>query len=451
MDIVLALGLSAALLVTTVLRSGWIGYPLLLSVGLFLGLYWRRGLSPRLLLQMMQAGVGKSLGVLSILLLIGTLMAVWMAAGTVPALVYYGLLLIQPQLFILCAFGLTALVSVLIGTSFGAAGTIGLALMIMARGSALDPHLVAGAIIAGAYVGDRCSPMSSSAHLVATLTRTPLYRNLWAMVLTSLGPMLASLVIYLVLSWRHPLPRMANPLPAALAEAFNLHPVTLLPAIAILLLAALRVPVKQTLLVSLGLALVLSLTLQGYTLSSVIQMGVIGFHIESPTELTPLLQGGGLLPMARVCLVVVISTALAGLLVGTQTFNLLEHGLSRLSGQRPLFLGTLIVSLLTAAYGCTQTLAILLTHQLTEPHYQRAQLSAEQAAIDLENTAVVLSPLVPWNIAGLVPATLLMTDAGFVPYAVYLYLLPLFNLVGCWPGSGVQKRPPAILFKTRCN
>ncbi|MBD0267472.1 MAG: Na+/H+ antiporter NhaC family protein [Cyanobacteria bacterium Co-bin8] len=430
MDILLALGISAAGLVTTVLRGGWIFYPLLLTLGLLGGLYWRRGVGLKPLLQMMQAGIGKSLGVLSILLLIGALIAAWMAAGTVPALVYYGLLLIQPRLFILSAFVLTALVSMLIGTSFGAVGTLGVALMIMARGNAIDDHLVAGAIIAGAYVGDRCSPLSSSAHLVATLTGTPLYRNLRAMMVTSLAPLVASLAIYLALSWRNPLQTTDSPIQAALAEAFDLSPEVLLPAIAILLMVALRVPVKRTLLVSLGLAVVLALGLQGYTPAELAQMLVVGFRIDTSAVLAPLLQGGGLLPMARVCLVVVVSTALAGLLVGMQTLALVERWLGGLRSRRSLFIGTLLVSLLTAAYGCTQTIAILLTHQLIEPHYGRAQLRAEQAALDLENTAVVLSPLVPWNLAGLVPATLLMTDAGFIPYAVYLYLLPLFMLIG---------------------
>lgn len=429
MDILLALGVSALLLIATALRGSWVLYPLLLTVVLFFGLYWRRGFAPKSLVEMMKAGVQKASGVMSILLLIGALMAAWMAAGTVPALVYYGLMLIQPKLFVASAFGLTALVSVLIGTSFGAAGTIGLALMIMARGSGLDPHLVAGAIIAGAYVGDRCSPMSSSAHLVVTLTRTRLYRNLQAMFLTSLVPLLASLGIYWILSWRNPLETANNSIQPMIQDAFNLHPVTLLPAIAILLFVVLQVPVKRTMLLSLGLAFVLSLGLQSYSLAEVAQFLVVGFHIESPAELTSLLKGGGLLSMAKVCLVVVVSTALAGLLAGTQTFSWLEQWLGRLPPGRPLFLGTILVSILAAAYGCTQTIAILLTQQLTEPHYTRTHLSADQASLDLENTAVVLSPLVPWNIAGLVPATILATDAGFVPYAFYLYLIPLLNLI----------------------
>lgn len=431
----LLLSLSAAVLIAAAGQGSWVGYPLLLTLALFCLRYWLAGWPLPALAAMMRAGVAKSSGVLTILLLIGVLIAAWMAAGTVPALVYYGLQLIQPRLFVLSAFSLTALVSLLIGTSFGAAGTIGVALMIMARGSSLNLDLVAGAIIAGAYVGDRCSPMSSSAHLIATLTSTDLYRNLRAMLTSSAVPLALTLVIYWWLSWQNPLSSTETPIGPAIAASFSLHPAVLLPAIAVLLLAGLRVPVKRTMAISLGLAVGLSLWLQGYSGLALAEMLLRGFKIESSPVLAPLLQSGGLLPMARICLVVVISTALSGLLSGTQSLRQLSQPLANLRGQRSLFLGTIGISLLTAAYGCTQTLAILLTQTLMLPHYQQAQMSPEQLALDLENTAVVLAPLVPWNIAGLVPAALLMSDAGFVPYAVYLYLVPLFSLLAWQPAA----------------
>lgn len=429
MNVLLTLGVSFTILITTVLRGGWVGYPLLLTLVLFCLVHWSRGIAPVRLGQMMAAGVRQSAGVLSILLLIGVLMAAWMAAGTVPTLVYYGLLWIQPDLFILSAFGLTGLVSLLIGTSFGAVGTVGLALMIMAQAGNGDLGWVAGAIIAGAYVGDRCSPMSSSAHLVATLTGTDLGRNLRAMTTTAMVPLLLSVGIYGVASRLYPLQATTPTFQRAIPTVFTLHWLTLLPAIAVFLLVALRVPVKRTMVISLGLAILLAVSLQGYGPLALIRFLGLGFRLQTPAELAPVLQGGGLLPMMKVCLVVVISTALAGLLAGTQTFGLIQRWLARLHTGRSLFLGTTGVSLLMAAYGCTQTIAILLTHQLTQPSYQQARIPQAQLALDLENTAVVLSPLIPWNIAGLVPATMLMTNAGFIPFAVYLYLLPLWLLL----------------------
>lgn len=429
MDSLLGLGLSSVLLVASARRGDWLMVPLLVTLLLFFGLHWRRGKAPAQLLGMVWRGAQQSFGVLSILLLIGGLMAAWMASGTVATLVYYGLQLIQPRWFILSAFGLTGLVSVLIGTSFGAVGTIGLALMIMARSGEVSLPWVAGAIIAGAYVGDRCSPLSSSAYLVAAVTQTNLYGNLRAMVKTSLVPLLASAGIYGVAAWQHPLTLANQDFWATLPELFKLHGLTLVPAIAIFGLVALRVPVKPTLLISLLLALGLAVGLQGYSLVDLARFLALGFNLDQPGRLASIFHGGGLLPMAKVCLVVVVSMALAGLLAETQTLSSLQGWLGSLGQGRGLFLGTIVVSLVTAAYGCTQTMAIVLTQQLTQEPYRQANLAPQQQAIDLENTAVVLAPLIPWNIAGLVPASLLMVGADFAPYAVYLYLLPLWALV----------------------
>jgi NhaC family Na+:H+ antiporter len=107
----------------------------------------------------------------------------------------------------------------------------------------------------------------------------------------------------------------------------------------------------------------------------------------------------------------------------------IEVFLNKVSSRSGLFLGTILIGIGSAAFGCTQTIAILLTHQLVKDKYEDEQLDNYQLATDIENTVVVLSPLIPWNIAGLVPATILMTDSGFIPYASYLYFLPLFNLI----------------------
>ena len=184
MTIGLALLGSVTVLLLCTVKGIYIAYPLLAILVLFVGLCLQRGFSISALWTMGCQGSRKALPVFIILTLIGAITATWIAAGTVPAIVYYGIHTIQPQWFILAAFLLTSLVSLLIGTSFGAASTIGLALMIMAKGSSVNPHVIAGAVIAGAYLGDRCSPMSSSAHLIAAITRTDLYGNLKRMVQT---------------------------------------------------------------------------------------------------------------------------------------------------------------------------------------------------------------------------------------------------------------------------
>ena len=441
MDLLFALLCAFGLLMISGVQGVFIAYPLLLTLILFVLLYLRRGYAFKALIAMIYAGAKKSFAVLGILLPIGALTAAWIASGTVPALVFYGINLIHPEYFVLSAFLLTSLVSVLLGTSFGVVGTIGVALMIMARGSEVNLHLVAGAIIAGAYFGDRCSPMSSSAHLVATLTQTKIYCNLKAMAITSAVPLLVSISLYYGLSRFNPIHSTDSWVVTEITALFDLHPVTLAPAIAILGLVCFRVDVKLTMLISLAIAGLISLTLQHHTLGMLMESMVFGYHLENASPLQAILTGGGLLPMGKVALVVIVSTGLAGLFSGTQTLVVIEQLLQRARSHKHLFLGASCISLATAALGCTQTIAILMTHQLTHQKYAEENLTNHQLAIDIENTAVVLSPLIPWNIAGWIPATLLMTDAGFIPYAFFLYLLPLFT----WLHKPAERRAKPLL------
>lgn len=429
MDVAIALTISFGALLLAVHHGIAIVYPLLGVLGLMTLLYRQRGTPLNELRSLMMKGIRQSAGVLSILLLIGLVVASWLLAGTVPALVYYGLQLIHPQWFLVSAFVLTGLVSALLGTSFGSAGTIGLALMIMARGASVDEYWTAGAVIAGAYVGDRCSPMSSSAHLVATITGTDIYRNLRHMLATSWCALGSSILIYGIASLQHPLAVVESDLIQAIPVSFSVHPMTLLPALLLVMLTFIRLPVRRTLMMSLGSAIALAMTLQSQSLVTVLKTLIWGLQLPATDPLSTIFKGGGLLVMAKVCAVVLVSTALAGLLAGMATFNPLGRWLARWSSKRGLFGGTVLAAGLTSAFGCTQTIAILLTQQIAHPRYVATQASAEQLAVDIENSAVVLAPLIPWNIAGFVPATILLTDAGFIPYAVYLYLLPILNWI----------------------
>ncbi|MGB3614064.1 MAG: Na+/H+ antiporter NhaC family protein [Elainellaceae cyanobacterium] len=456
MAVILAIAVSFALLLIGVSQGVYMAYPLLGALGAFALAARQRGVTWPRLLQLGLTGIRQSLSVVMILLLIGVLVALWMASGTVPALVYWGLDIIQPRTFLLWAFILPGVVSVLIGTSFGSASTIGLALMTMATGSAIDPHLVAGAIISGVYIGDRCSPVSSSANLVATITGTSLHHNLRAMARTALLPIALSALLYGLLSLVTPTLTIDRQMQAAIAQTFTLHWSVILPTVVVLGLSALRVPVLYTLALSIGMAGAIAMVVQGRPPLDLLEFALTGFRLSPGEPLAGVFGGGGLVAMARVCGVVLASTALAGIVAGTGLLGSLDKRLGHseqgdrdasAAGHERRFVATGLVGIVTAMFGCTQTIAILLTQQLVQPQYHRHhgfQDGSEQGedsgrkadkvpsspalALDLENTVVVLSPLVPWNIAGLVPATVLMTDAGFIPFAVYLYLQPLVVL-----------------------
>lgn len=429
MDLIFFAIISFTLLLISAIKGYYVVYSLLVSMALFIAILLKKGFKLKSLIKMGVTGSQKSFYVINILLLIGAVMAVWMAAGTVPVLVYWGIKLISPEYFIFSAFILTSFVSLLIGTSFGSASTIGLALMIAASSSNVNHNMIAGAIVAGAYFGDRCSPMSSSANLTAVITKTEIYINIKNMVVTSIYPLIVSCILYLILSFTNPVKIANSNLTSEIAQYFNLSWITLLPAAIILILCLGRIEVKISMTISVIFGTLIAIFIQGYSPLEIFRFALTGFQLESTSSLKDIIVGGGILSMGRVVIVVVISTAFVGIFAGTKTLEFIKIYLDQAKSRSDLFLGTTIISILTAAFGCTQAIAILLTHQLVEDKYQQEKIDNHQLALDLENTAVVISPLIPWNIAGLVPATVLGVHAGFIPYAFYLYLLPLFNFI----------------------
>jgi Na+:H+ antiporter, NhaC family len=429
MDLIIIILVSFLLLVLSSIKSIFIAYPLGLSLLMLGFLAVKRGHKINCVASMALNGGKKALIVLKIFVLIGAIISAWMAAGTVPAIVYYGIKFLNPKFFVLSAFLISSLISFLIGTSFGTIGTVGIALMIMARGSGIDVNMAAGAIIAGAYFGDRCSPMSSSANLVASITNTDLYKNIKNMFKTSFIPLVLSIGLYLILSLSTPLSSSEVNLDREILEAFDVNVVVLLPAVIILVLSAFKVEVKILMLVSIVVACLISLLVQYESLKNLIRYLIFGFVLEDSTPLKTILKGGGILSMLKLAVVVFISSAFSGVFEGAGFLNKFEMFFTRAKKRYELMLLTIFASIVTAAFGCTQTIAIILGHQLVKKAYEEGSTDKSELAVDLENTAVVISPLIPWNIAGLIPAATLMVGSGYIVYSFYLYLIPLCNLL----------------------
>jgi len=399
----------------------------MLGLACFVLLSWHRGYPLATLGGMLLVGSKQSLIVIRIFVLIGAITAVWRACGTIPFIVYHGIALMNAQYFILSAFLLSSMVSFLLGTSFGTVGTMGVVLMVLAKSGNVDVDVTAGAIIAGAYFGDRCSPMSSSATLVAALTRTHLYLNLGNMLKTSVLPFLLSCVGYVFFSLKNPLRVGENPIVSSIPQAFDISLIVLLPAVLILLLAAAKIDVKVSMGLSILTGIAIALQVQHVNVSDLLQYIATGYRLEQPGLLANVIQGGGLYSMLQVSLIVLISSAYSGLFAGTGLLRDIEQSCERISRKIGVYAGTVVTSIATAAFSCNQTLAVMLTHQLTHKTYEKMKLSNYRLALDLENTVIIIAALIPWNIAGAVPAAALSADIGFIPYALYLFLVPLTN------------------------
>jgi NhaC family Na+:H+ antiporter len=401
-------------------------FPLFAGLLIFLYLSVRRGYRTSDVITMAYEGGKKALVVLKIFILIGVIIPVWISAGTVPSIVFYGFKIIEPNLFIVSSFIVNCIISFLIGTSFGTIGTAGVAFMIMGRSGGVNVNILAGAIIAGAYFGDRCSPVSSSASLIAGLTGTNIYTNVKNMFKSALVPLIISIFAYGLLSYMYPLKIINNAMEQSLDKNFYIGFIALIPAIILLLAAIFKLEVKLSMMISIVAGILISTFYQGYSASKIIQYIITGFELPKNNELFNILKGGGIISMLKLSLIVFVSSAFAGIFEKTGMLNGLEKRLIKLESPQKIFAAVIILSIITSSFGCTQAIAVILTYQLVNKIYDKKGISKDTLALDIENTAIVIAPLIPWNIAGLLPASNLLVSYGYIPFAFFLYLIPIW-------------------------
>lgn len=428
MDFLISVIIFTLSLIFSLAKNISILIPLIIGMIVFSLTAFNRGFDITSIYKMILKGMKKALQLMPIFALIGIITATWRASGTIPFFVYYGTKFMNPNYFILFSFVLSCIVSFALGTSFGTVGTIGVVLIVLAKGGGVNVNIAAGAIISGAFFGDRCSPTSSSANLVATLTGTNLYDNVKRMFVTGILPFIATVIIYFVLSKQNPIQVNENNLLNDITLYFNLNILTIFPTIIIFLLAFNKKDVKTSMFYSILTALIVCLFVQKMHISEVFKAMIYGFELQSEREIATILSGGGLLSMFNVALIVLLASSYSGIFEETGMLNDIQGILKKMSKKIGTYLTTLFTSLATGAFCCNQTLPVLLTYELMNKTYIENGLTKEDIAIDLENTAIMTSELFPWSIAIAVPLATLSATPASIPYAVYLYLIPLLNI-----------------------
>jgi len=301
--------------------------------------------------------------------------------------------------------------------------------MVMARGGGVNASITAGAILSGAYFGDRCSPMSSSANLVAHLTETELYGNIRNMFKTGAIPFVLSAIFYLILSMKFPLNEKVNFISLEIIKVFNINIITLIPALIILVFSFFKINVKKLMCFSIIAAIIISITIQRESFINVIKYLIFGFTLDNSSSLNTIIKGGGILSMVKISVVVFISSAFTGIFEETRMLNKIEKWTMKANTRPKLFFTTIVISIATSAFGCTQALAVILTHILMKNAYIKNKEDNRTLAVDIENTAIVIAPLIPWNIAVLVPLATLNVGYMAIVFCFYLYLIPTVNLI----------------------
>ena len=401
-----------------------IGLMLFLLHGRYKGFAWGQ------LLKMGVTGVKTVKNILIAFVLIGMLTALWRDAGTISVIVSYAAALIHPASFLTMTFLLNCGVSVLTGTAFGTAATMGVICATMGMAIGVEPALVGGAVLGGCYFGDRCSPVSTSALLVSELTETNIFQNIKNMIGTAAVPFLATCAGYTGIGLYIRPQGTAPDLSGIFAREFELSWVALLPAVVILSLSLLQVGVKKAMAASIITALPISLLVQGTSLAELPRLLLMGYQ-ASDAEVAGMLNGGGILSMARVAAIVSIASSYSGIFRETGLLDGAKGAIEQLTRRTGKYTAILVTSVLASMVACNQSLAILLTHQLC----QETEPDREDLALCLEDTAVVVAPLVPWSIAGGVPLATVGAPTTSLAFTFFLYLLPLWRLTAGKKGT----------------
>ena len=409
-----------ALLIFCLITGAKIAWALLAGLGLF-WLYGRRqGFSHRQLWEMAWAELRKALVVVSVVFLIGIITGLWRSGGTIAFAIVKGMELVTPNLFLLIAFLLSAALSYVLGTSFGVASTMGVILMALARSGGVDIAVTAGVILSGIYFGDRCSPASSAASLVAAVTETELYGNVRMMLRTGLLPTLVTVAVYTALSFAHPITAVDEGVLTSIRGAFSVSWTALLPAAVMLILPLLKVNIRCTMLCSIAVSAVISFAVQGFSVSEILSVVWGGYHPEDPA-LAAVMSGGGIVSMVDSYVIVSIAGMYSGILKGTGALAALDRKASILASRIGRFPAMVVVTTLCASVLCNQAVTSMLGIQLMGGSYR----DKRELAQDMENSGIMIAGLIPWSIACSVPLAMLGADFHAIPYAVLLWVTPL--------------------------
>lgn len=397
-----------------------------LSAGLILFLIYgkKKGYDLSELAQMSLSGIKKVKNILITFVLIGILTALWRDAGTIPTIVCYASNLIQPSVFLVMAFLLNCLVSVLTGTAFGTAATMGVICTTIASVLKINPLLAGGAVLSGVYFGDRCSPVSTSALLVSELTETSIFRNIKNMLRSSLVPFLITCIFYTLIGIFSGHSGEIPDLQTLFGSEFELSWIALLPAAVILLLSLMQIDVKTAMTISILTSVPICVIIQHTPISELPRIMLMGFSSDSIAAAN-MLNGGGIISMMKVAAIVCLSSSYSGIFQKTGLLDGARQLITQFSEKTTPYTAMLCTSIISSMIACNQTLTIMLTQQLCQP----TENDKEQFALSLEDTAVIIAPLIPWSIAGAVPIASFGSPTACILFACFLYLLPIWRLI----------------------
>ena len=385
--------------------------------------------------------IAEAMPAILILLSIGLLVGTWMAGGVIPAMIYYGLKIVNPNFLLLTAFWVSVFISIATGTSWGTVGTIGVALIGVGVGLGVPLPMVAGAVISGAYFGDKMSPLSDTTNMSALAAKANLYDHIKQMFVTTVPAMIMACIAFTVMGLQFKSSTIDSQIYTNmlgdLSANFRFSPFLVLPPVLVIGGAILKKPTVPVLILSSAVAMALGLTVQGFGHDIVFVAAKSGFSAaaafpgkELSGEILTLLNRGGASSMFEGVIYVIIAFTFGGII---QLTNCLEIALKHV--MKPLKTITSVVN--AAGFSAAAIVAIaqnsyisyFLVADIFGKKFEELDLKEQNLSRVLEDFVTVTEGIMPWTISGIYMATTLgVATIDYLPFSVFNWSCTLISI-----------------------
>lgn len=419
--------------------------PLFMAI-IFLVLYNRfKGQPWSLLERGIVKGIQSGIVPLIIFLFIGVLIAVWMRSGTIPTLINYSFHLISVDYFLPSVFVVTAIIGISIGSSFTTVSTIGIAFMSLGSALGFDLAMVAGAVVSGALLGDKMSPLSDTTNLASSVCKVDLFEHIRYMLWTAVPAFVISLALFFLIGTNRDsvVTTELNAWMITLQESTNVHVVAMLPAVVMIILAMRRVPTIPTMLTGIGVGFLVTLFLEGqFNPQEWMTLIQYGFEIETGNgQVDSLLNRGGIQSMMWAVSLLLLALSMGGMLSALEIINTLIQSIQHFVSTT----GRAVLTVVLSAVGLNvslgeQYMSVVLTGEAFIDRFREMGLEGKHLSRALESGGTVVNALIPYGVSGVFMASVLEVPVlTYLPFAFFCLLCPIITIFYGFTEIGMKK------------
>lgn len=414
------------------------------------------------MLQQVAENLKSVTGAILILLFVGALAGTWLVSGIIPAMIYYGLQILHPTFFLAACIVICALISVATGSSWTTSATVGIALIGIGKAMGLPVGMIAGAVISGAYFGDKMSPLSDTTNLAQAMAGGELFSHIRYMTITTVPTIFVTVLVFLIIGFTQDTTAVAQtePLLLAIKERFNISPLLFAVPIVVVVLIARKTPPLVALLIGTLLGAVFALLLQQplvTQLAGVAQLDITsGYKVIMDTitvsttvettnpMLNDLFQSGGMAGMLGTIWLIICAMVFGGIMDAIGALKSISAALlSWAESTFQLFASTVVSCLAINVTASDQYLSLVVPGKMFEQAYKDRNLAPENLSRTLEDSGTVTSVLVPWNTCGAYQSGVLgVSVADYFIYAIFNWLSPFTTLLIAAIGYKIKKLKP---------